>query len=38
MANFVLSMLRAVAECRARAIDTLIREIAAMGASGEKKK
>jgi DNA polymerase-3 subunit gamma/tau len=37
-ANFEISMLRAVEECRARAIDTLIREIAAMGGSGEKKK
>jgi len=37
-ANFEVSMLRAVEECRARAIDTLIRELAAMGASGEKKK
>ncbi len=37
-ANFEISMLRAVEECRARAIDTLIREIASMGGSGEKKK
>ena len=37
-ANFEISMLRAVEECRARAIDTLIREIAGMSGSGEKKK
>ena len=37
-ANFEISMLRAVEECRARAIDTLIREIASMSGSGEKKK
>lgn len=37
-ANFEISMLRAVEECRARAIDTLIREIASIGGSSEKKK
>ena len=36
-ANFEVSMLRAVEECRARAIDSLIREVAALE-SGEKKK
>ena len=37
-ANFEISMLRAVEECRARAIDTLIRDLASMSGSGEKKK